>query len=91
MRKSLLNGSDTAGIFAVNNVFDFFGEYQFLLLNNFAVFYNIYSNIVIYEGQDIKVHHVNIAFHLQNIFFPHFIAACIFDDSHRAVQLVQLR
>ena len=43
------------------------------------------------ESEDIQVQRVDITLYLQNILFSHFVAAGVFDDRHRTVQLIQLQ
>ena len=47
MGESLLNGGDTARIFAFDNINYLFRQMKFFFLRNFAVFNDIDSNIVI--------------------------------------------
>ena len=86
----LLDGSDAAWIPAFDDIVNFFGEYQLLFVNNLSVFDYIDRDIVVDEGEDIQIQCVDIALHLQNIFFSHFIAAGIFDNRNRAIQFAQL-
>ena len=52
---------------------------------------DVYGDIVIDKTEDIKIQVVDVAFNFQDIFFAHFVAFCIFDDSNTAVKLVQFQ
>ena len=84
MGQSLLNGSDASGVAAFDDVFDLFGKYQFLLLYNLTVFDDVDGDVVVDEGQDIQIQHIDVTFYFQNILFAHFSAAGVFDDSNGA-------
>lgn len=83
--QSLLNGSDASGVAAFDDVFDLFGKYQFLLLYDLTVFDDVDGDVVVDEGQDIQIQHIDVTFYFQNVFFAHFSAAGVFDDSNGAV------
>ena len=85
MGQSLLDGSDTSGVSAFDDVFDLFGKYQFLLLYDLTVFYHVDGDVVVDEGQDIQIQHIDVTFYFQYVFFAHFSAAGVFDDSNGAV------
>lgn len=85
MGQSLLDGSDASGVAAFDDVFDLFGKYQFLLLDDLTVFDDVDSDVVVDECQDIQIQHIDVTFYFQNIFFAHFSAARIFDDGNGAV------
>lgn len=85
MGQSLLNGSDASGVAAFDDVFDLFGKYQFLLLYDLTVFDDVDGDVVVDEGQDIQIQHIDVTFYFQNILFAHFSAAGVFDDSNGAV------
>ena len=85
MGQSLLDGSDASGVAAFDDVFDLFGKYQFLLLYNLTVFDDVDGDVVVDEGQDIQIQHIDVTFYFQNILFAHFSAAGVFDDSNGAV------
>ena len=89
--QTLFDGSDAAGIFAMNDIFDFFWKRQRFLGDNLAVFDDVYGDIVVDDGQYVKVKSIDVAFHLQNVLFAHLVASGIFDDGDRTVQLVQLQ
>ena len=59
MGQSLLNGSDASGVAAFDDVFDLFGKYQFLLLYNLTVFDDVDGDVVVDEGQDIQIQHID--------------------------------
>ena len=81
----LLDGSDASGVAAFDDIFDLFGKYQFLLFYDLTVFDDVDGDVVIDECQDIQIQHVDVTFYFQNVFFAHFSAAGVFDDSNGAV------
>ena len=89
--KPLLDGSDAAGILAVDDVFDFLWKRHYLFGDDFAVFDDVHGDIVVDDCQNVKVKGIDVAFHLQDILLAHLVASGIFDDGDRAVQLVQLQ
>ena len=91
MRQPLFNRSDAAGIFTPDDIFDLFGEGKRPFLYNFTVFDDIDGNGMVDKAENVKIEHINIAFHFQNIFPFHFIAAGVFDNRHRTVQFIELQ
>ena len=85
MGQSLLDGSDASGVAAFDDVLDLFGKYQFLLLYDLTVFDDVDGDVVVDEGQDIQIQHIDITFYFQNVLFTHFAASGVFDDSNGAV------
>ena len=85
----LFDGGDAAGVVAVDHVFDLLGQHQILFVNDLPVLNYIDGDVVVDICQNVQIQHVDVAFHLQNIFFAHFFTAGIFDDGHGTVQLVQ--
>ena len=83
--QSLLNGSDASGVAAFDDVFDLFGKYQYLLLYDLTIFDDIDGDVVVDECQYIQIQHIDVTFYFQNVFFAHFSAAGVFDDSNGAV------
>ena len=55
MRKSLLDGSDAAGVLTVDDIADFLRKLELLLGYNFAVLDDIYCDIMVDERQNIQV------------------------------------
>ena len=90
MREPLFNGSDAPGVFAFDDVPDFLREGELPFIYDFSILDDIYRNVMVYERQYIQIQGVNVAFHFQDILFPLFIASGIFNNSHRAVQFIQL-
>ena len=60
-------------------------------VNDLFVLDDIYGNIMIDKTKDIQIQILDGAFNLDDILFSHFLAAGIFDDSNRTVQLIQLQ
>ena len=89
VRKAALYGRDAAGVGAVNDVPDFLRELQTPLFNDLTVFDDVYGNVAVDEGQDVQIQRVDVALHLQDVFFAHLTAPGVLDDRNRAVQLVQ--
>lgn len=87
----LLDGGNASGVVAFDDIFNLLRQCQFFFLHDFSVFNHIDSDIVVNERKHIQVKHVDIAFYFQNVLFFHFIASGIFDDSHGAVQFIQLQ
>ena len=54
MRKSLLDGSDAAGVLTVDDIADFLRKLELLLGYNFAVLDDIYCDIMVDERQNIR-------------------------------------
>ena len=52
---------------------------QFFILND------VDCDIVINKAEDIQIDYVDWAFNFHNVFFPHLIAFCIFDDCNAAI------
>ena len=90
MRQLLFDGGDASGIVTMDHILDLAGKHQFLLGNDLTVFDHIHGDIMVDEGQDIQIQHIDVAFNLQNILLAHLVASCILDDGDGAVQLVQL-
>ena len=88
--QTLFDGSDAPRVFAADHIFDFFWESELLFGYDLLIFNNIHRNVMIDESEDVKIHEINRAFDLHNIFFSHFIAFCIFDNRDTAVQLVKM-
>ena len=59
----LLNGSDAAGIFALNDIFDLTWQVQFFFLHNLVIFDDIDGDIVIDEAEDIEIQCFNRTFY----------------------------
>lgn len=59
----LLNGSDAAGIFALNDIFDLTWQVQFFFLHNLVIFDDIDGDIVIDEAKDIEIQCFNRTFY----------------------------
>lgn len=91
MGKTLLDRGDAAGILAFDDVPDLFGEHQFLLVHDLAVFDDVDGDVVVEKGEDVQIQHIDITFYLENVLFAHLVAAGIFDDCHGAVELVELQ
>ena len=91
MGEFLLDGGNASGVVAFDDIFNLLRQCQFFFLHDFSVFNYIDSDIVVNECKHIQVKHVDIAFYFQNVLFFHFIASGIFDDSHGAVQFIQLQ
>lgn len=87
----LLNGGDTAGVLTADDVLDLLRERQNLLLHNLLTLDDIHGDVVIDEAEDVQVQGAGVTFYLQDILFPHLVAAGIFDDGDAAVQLIQLQ
>ena len=81
----LLNGGDTAGIPAFDDIFDLFGKLKFPLFYDFFSFDDIDGDVVVDKTQYIQIQCVNITLHFQNILFAHLIAAGILDNGNAAV------
>ena len=89
--QSLLDGCDASRVFAVDHIADLFGKLQLFLFDDLLILNNIDRDIVINESEDIKIHEIDGAFDLDNVFSSHFAALCIFDDRNTAVQLVKVK
>ena len=89
--KTLLDRGDAAGILALDDVPDLSGEHQFLFVHDLAVLDDIDGDVVVEKGEDVQIQRIDITFYLENVFFAHLVAAGIFDDSHGAVELVELQ
>ena len=89
--QSLLDGSNAARILAFDHVHNLLRQLQLFLCNDLFVLDDIYGNIMIDKTKDIQIQILDGAFNLDDILFSHFLAAGIFDDSNRTVQLIQLQ
>ena len=81
----MFDGSNTSRILAADHIADLFRQMQSLFLNNLLIFDDVDCNIVINEAKDIKIHKGYRAFDLHNVFFTHFTASCILNNSNTAV------
>ena len=91
MIQSLLDRSDAARILAFDHVHNLLRQLQLFLCNDLFVLDDIYGNIMIDKTKDIQIQILDGAFNLDDILLSHFLAAGIFDDSNRTVQLIQLQ
>lgn len=91
MIQSLFDRSDAAGILTADDILDLTWKLQRFFRNDLSIFYDIYSDIMIDETENIQIHEVDRAFNLHDILFPHFITFCIFDNSNATVQLVKVK
>ena len=91
MGQFLLDGCDASRIPAFHDVVDFPGENQFFFGYDLAVLYDVDGNVMIDDRKDIQIQEIDVAFNLQDILFPHFVAAGVFDDGNTAVQLIQMK
>ena len=89
--QALLDGCDAARVFAADHIADLFGQFQIFLFNDLLIFNNVDRDIVIDESEDVKIHEINGAFDLDDIFFAHLVALCVLDDRHTAVQFVKVQ
>ena len=91
MVQSLLDGGNAAGIFAADDICEFLRQLQILLFHDFRIFDDIYRDVMVDKAQNVQIQGVDGALDLDDILFPEFVAAGIFDDSHAAVHLIQLQ
>ena len=87
----LLNGGDTSGILAVDDIHQLLGESQVFLFHDLSVPDDIDCDIVIDKAQNIQIQLLYGAFYLDDVLSSHLIAAGVFDDGNAAVHLVQLQ
>ena len=87
----LLYRSDTAGIFAFDDVYDLFRRLQFSLLNDLFVLDNVDRDVVIDESDNVQIERIDGAFYFDDVFFAHLVAFGIFDDRDLVVGLVELK
>ena len=59
--QSLLDGSDTAGIFTSDHVYNLLRKTKVFFLNDLLILNNIYGDIVINETKDIQIQIFNRA------------------------------
>ena len=90
MGQFLFDGCDASRIPAFHDVMDFPGETQFFFGYDLAVLYDVDGNVMIDDRKDIQIQEIDVAFNLQDILFPHFVAAGVFDDGNGTIQFVQL-
>ena len=64
---------------------------QLFLFHNLVIFDDIDGDMVVDVAENVQIEGIDGTFHLNNIFFPHFIAAGVFDDCHGAVQTVEFQ
>ena len=91
MGQLLFDGGDASGVFAFDHIGQLLGKLQGFLFYDFFVLYDVDRDVAVDLAQYIQIHHVEIAFDLQNILASHLVASGIFDDGHLTVQLVQLQ
>ena len=91
MLNPLLDRGNAAGIGALDDVFDFFGQGDALLFDKFAALDDIDGDIGVNEGDDIQIDGVGIRLNLEDIFLAHGIAAGIFDDGDSSVESIEFQ
>ena len=91
VRQLMLDGSNASRILAADYVTDLLWQMQSFLFNNLLILDDVDCDAVIDETKDIKIHKVNRALNLHNVFFTHFAASCILDDRNTAVQFVKIQ
>ena len=89
--QSLLDGSDTAGIFTSDHVYNLLRKTKVFFLNDLLILNNIYGDIVINETKDIQIQIFNRSLNLDDVLFAHLIALCVLDDRNSTVKLVKLQ
>ena len=87
--KLLLDGSDTARVFAFCYVMDLFRKRKRFLFHDLIIFYDIDCDVVIDESQCIQVNFINRALDLDNVLFAHLVALRIFDNGNGTVKFVE--
>ena len=85
----LLNGSDTARVFAFYHVVDLFRKRKGFLFHDLVVFNDIDGDVMVDEAQCVQVNFINGTLDLDNVLFAHLVALCIFDDGNGAVEFVE--
>ena len=86
----LLDGSDAARIFAVNDIDELARKRQLFLFHDDSVLNDIDGDIVIDIADDIQFEVIDWAFDLNDVLAAHLAASGIFDDRHAAVHLIEL-
>ena len=79
MHKFLLDGSDAAGIFAVQYIRKTFRQIDFFLFRQLSISDYIYGYIWINIADNINID-VNHSIYFDDVLFAHFPAFYIFDD-----------
>ena len=72
-----------------DNIGDLLRKLQLPLFNDFSVLDDVDRYIMVNEADDIQIQGIDGAFNLYDILLAHLVAAGVFDDRHRTVQLVQ--
>ena len=90
MVQTLFDGCDTSRILAADDVADLFWQCELLFGDDLTVFDDIDCDIMIDESKDIKIHKIDRALDLHDIFLAHFAALGIFNDGYAAVQFVKV-
>ena len=85
MGQLLFDGGDASGVFAFDHIDQLLGKLQGFLFYDFFVLYDVDRDVAVDIAQYIQIHHVEIAFDLQNILASHLVASGIFDDGNGAV------
>ena len=89
LRQLLLNGGDAARICTADDSLHLLRERKGFLFDDFPVFDHIDCDVRIHKGENVQIQRIDIAFHLQDIFFAHGVAPGILNDCDCAVQLIQ--
>ena len=86
--KLLFNRCNTSWVLAFYYIGYRLWKLESLLFYYFSVFNDIYSNIMVYKAESIKVYKVNVGFYLDYILLSHLIASGILYNGNTAVKLI---
>lgn len=90
MIQALLDGCDTAGVFAADDIPDLFRKGQTLFVYDFLILDDVDRDLMVDKAQDVQIHKIDRTLDLHDVFFAHFAALGIFDDGHTAVKLIEM-
>ena len=89
--QTLLNGSNAARIFALDDVCDLFWKFQDSFFNNLLVFDDVDGDVVIDEAEDVQIKILDRAFYFNDVLDAHLVALCIFDDGNSTVKFIKFQ
>ncbi len=89
--ESLLDGSDAAGILAVDDVHQPLGQGELLFLHDLAVLDDIDGDGVVDEAKGVKIQKLERSLHLDDVLAAHLAGSGLHDHGDLAVKLVELQ
>lgn len=89
--QTLLDRGDAARVLTGDDVDELLWKRQFLFVDNYAVLDDVDGDVMIDKTEYIQIELIDRALYLDDIFFAHLVAVCVFDDRDAAVHFIQLQ